>query len=50
MIATFPFTKRLIDTTTSDRCNNAKLGNLRTRHDVKKMRPGDGVGRITDFV
>ena len=29
MIATFPFTKRLIDTTTSDRCN-AKLGKMRS--------------------
>jgi hypothetical protein len=30
MIATFPFTKRLIDTTTSDRCDNAKLGKMRS--------------------
>jgi hypothetical protein len=30
MIATFPFTKRLIDTPTSDRCDNAKLGKMRS--------------------
>lgn len=30
MIATFPFTKRLIDTTTFDRCDNAKLGKMRS--------------------
>ena len=30
MIATFPFTKRLIDATTSDRCDNAKLGKMRS--------------------
>jgi len=30
MIATFPFTKRLIDTPASDRCDNAKLGKMRS--------------------
>jgi hypothetical protein len=30
MIATFPFTKRLIDTTTSDRCDNEEFGKMRS--------------------
>ena len=30
MIATFPFTKRLIDTPTFDRSDNAKLGKMRS--------------------
>jgi hypothetical protein len=30
MIATFPFTRRLIDTPASDRCDNAKLGKMRS--------------------
>jgi hypothetical protein len=46
MIATFPFTKRLIDTITSDRCDNAKLGKMRSdRIDHRSLLTCDGASQ-----
>jgi hypothetical protein len=41
MIATFPRTKRLIDTTTSDRRDNAKLGKMRSGRIDHRSLPAD---------
>jgi hypothetical protein len=47
MIAIFPFTKRLIDTTTSDRCDNEKLGKMRSdRIDHRSLLTDEEMARV----
>jgi hypothetical protein len=51
MIATFPFTKRLIDTTTSDRCDNAKLGKMRSdRIDHRSLLTDEEMARAMEHL
>ncbi len=50
MIATFPFTKRLIDTT-SDRCDNAKLGKMRSdRIDHRSLLTDEEMARAMEHL
>jgi hypothetical protein len=51
MIATFPFTKRLIEATTSDRCDNAKLGKLRSdRIDHRSLLTDEEMARAMEHL
>ncbi len=51
MIATFPFTKRLIDTTTSDRCDNVKLGKMRSdRIDHRSLLTDEEMARAMEHL
>jgi hypothetical protein len=51
MIATFPFTKQLIDTLMSDRCDNAKLGKMRSnRIDHRSLLTDEEMARAMEHL